>query len=53
LIKANPPRKRELKQLPSHLKYVFLAENGEKLIIISNFFNSRRGAVGDKGVESK
>lgn len=26
----------ELKMLPSHLKYVFLEEDGEKLVIISS-----------------
>jgi len=30
------PRKIELKQLQAHLKCVFLAENGEKPVIISN-----------------
>jgi len=30
------PQKIESKQLPTHLKYVFLAENGEKPVIISN-----------------
>jgi len=28
----------ELKQLPSHLKYVFLVENGGKLVSINNVF---------------
>ena len=36
LNKANTPQKIELKQLPTHLKYVFLEENGEKPVIISN-----------------
>ena len=30
------PQKIELKQLPTHLKYVFLEENGEKPVILSN-----------------
>ena len=36
LNKANTPQKIELKQLPTHLKYVFLEENGEKPVIINN-----------------
>jgi len=35
LNKANTPQKIEMKSLPTHLKYVFLEENGEKPIIIS------------------
>ena len=34
--KANIPQKIELKKLSAHLKYVFLEENGEKPVIISN-----------------
>jgi len=52
------PLKIELKQLPAHLKYVFLAENREKLVIISNsltaeeeeevvkVLKSNKGAIG-------
>jgi len=36
LNQANTPQKIELKQLLAHLKYVFLEENGEKPVIISN-----------------
>jgi len=34
--KSSKPQKIELKQLPSHLKYVFLAENGEQPVILSS-----------------
>jgi len=36
LNKVNTPKKIDLKQLPSHLKYVFLEENGNKPAIIRN-----------------
>ena len=52
------PQKIELKQLPTYLKYVFLAENGEKPVILSNsltaeeeeevvkVLKSNKGAIG-------
>jgi len=42
LNKASPPRKIELKQLPSHMKYVFIEENGEKHIIIRNLLSEKQ-----------
>jgi len=39
LNKVNTSRKIELTQLLSHLKYVFLEENGEKPIIIINLLS--------------
>ena len=41
LNKVSPPRKIKLKQLPSHMKYVFIDENGEKPIIISNLLSEK------------
>jgi len=41
LNKANPHKKIKLKQLSSHLRYVFIAENREKIIIISNLLSEK------------
>ena len=40
LNQANTPQKIELKQLPAHLKYVFLEENAENPVIISNHLSN-------------
>ena len=41
LNKGNTPLKIELKQLLTHLKYVFLEENGEKPVIICNCLSKK------------
>jgi len=41
----------ELKQLPAHLKYVFLAENGKKPVIISNALTREEEKSADKGLQ--
>jgi len=53
LIKVNPPRKIKLKQLSFHLKCVFLVDNGEKPVIISNLLSAKRKATGNKSDESE
>ena len=47
------PQKIELKQLPAHLKYVFLAKNGEKLVIISNSLTTEEEEEVVKVLKSK
>jgi len=49
LNKANTPQKIELKHLPDHLKYVFLEENGEKLMA---FPMSSSWMFGEDGAEA-
>ena len=46
------PQKIELKQLTTHLKYVFLAENGEKPVILSNSLTAEEEEEVVKGLKS-
>ena len=50
--KTSQPQKLELKELPAHLKYDFLAENGEKPIIISNSLTTAEEEEVVKGLKS-
>lgn len=34
--------KKELKTFPSHLKYVFLEKDGNKLVVIGNFVSPKQ-----------